>query len=366
MNPLVTWVCAALLGALCVAGCSSAGEGGALRPTGDRRSRLANPRRVELGVAAGPIAMDRDRIVFPMAAGKGDRWDVVASTASGRQQQVARSSFPHGLIYAAVPVGDWTVYVDQSALQTDAKMDVLWRIRAINADTHATKTLRSNGRHPDPFVPSLGSGQGAAVWTTAEKDRSARLSMWRPTWASPRDVLRRARLQPDTARLAGSSVTYVGAAVNETPGVDGSDCWKAGMGRSKPVPLTNTGRVIDCAVDGDAIVWTSHIDPHTQNPPDTGVNANPYELWARQGNGRARLLHQGYFSEYPFWVAHGLVAWVDLDDNVIVSRMSDGKQILHLPQASPAIVPVTGDGDTVAVVSGTGSETSVELYDVKR
>jgi hypothetical protein len=61
------------------------------------------------GGVVGPLALDEDKLVFPLGDEGGSDWDKVATVdlTTKMQKTVARSEWPHGFINWAAGTGDW-------------------------------------------------------------------------------------------------------------------------------------------------------------------------------------------------------------------------------------------------------------------
>ncbi len=229
------------------------------------------------------MALDADRVVFPLADEGGADWRSVGVLDVGAhtQQVVAHSEFPQGLVNWVAGTGDWVAWVDQSRRQSDSDPNVLWRVRAKNLATGEERLLAGNGTTGDPFVPRVHGDAGFFYWTEAEADRSARELTWTAAWPRPRAILRHAEMTPGSETAADDALVYLSRAATGKKGhTVGGDCWTVPLdGSGRPQPLTHTALAMGCAVsdDGD-LVWSEHIDPHTRPLPDDGVLDDPYKM----------------------------------------------------------------------------------------
>lgn len=322
--------------------------------------------QIRLGRDGSTQSLDGDRVTYPTESHRGGFLDSVAilDLASRKRSVVARTSFPTGFINWAVSAGDWTVYVDQSNEQGDGSPFVLWRVRALNRVTHETRTLASNRNKPDAFVPRVYSTDGYVYWSSAEKDTTARESLWRPEWVAPRYVLRHSRFAPTRESVDDGWLYYQGPPKNRTKDPLASDCWRVRLDGTGAEVLTNSGLVMTCAADNGWLVWTNHIDPLTPSPPEDGIGDDPYELWARKVNGEPRLLHRGYFSSAVPTVAGDFVAWQNSDFELTVTSLDD-PEVSQVVSGDASVQTSLHDGDTWALLTTKGDDVVANLVDLR-
>lgn len=260
----------------------------------------------------GPVALGEDTVAFPYAEGA-STWTKVGVARFGETTPsvVASSEWPHGLINWVATTGDWVVYVDQSAEQSDTAPRVLWRIHAVDTKTHQRVLLASNGQTPDPYVPIARGADGWFFWTSAETDNSARESVWRAGWKQPKDLLRHTEMTPGTETLADGRLVYLGPNGTGAKGhTVGGDCWSVPITGGRPEPLTRTALAMGCVTGGDALVWTQHIEAHPKPMPADGVLDDPYTVWTQPlDGGSPRMLTRGYIEDsYPL-AGDGFASW---------------------------------------------------------
>jgi hypothetical protein len=250
------------------------------------------------------------------------------------------------------------VYVDQSAKQSDADPRVSWRVIAIDTQTDRRLELSSNGSEPDPYVPELQTQDGFVFWTQAEADRSALEMLWRPDWEQPRVVVRHTEMTPGGASIDDDHLVYLGpAATGATRRTAGGDCWSVPLAGGTPQPLTRTALAMSCeAADGD-LVWTTHIDPGTEEQPSDGILDDPYELWAQAGDHVPRLLERGYFPLTRPAVADGYVAWRTYEQRLVVQSIADPTRQAQAPGASVRQV-LAGDRTLVYLTRTRNADTA--------
>jgi len=306
-------ILAALLATL-VAGCN-----GSERPPSDGlAAEAARPSEVTVKVVErvrivrdGPaLSLDQNRITFPTDTQDDGLFDAVEVLELDHRKRriAARTSHPQGFINWAVSSGDWTVYVDQSAEQSDLNPTVLWQILAINRVTNERKTLASNGATPDAFVPRVLSADGYVFWGSAESDRSVRESVWKPGWVRPRNVLRRAQLVPTSESIDDGWLYYLAPPGSGSTDARASDCWRVRINGSGAEQLTRSGLVMSCSADRGRLVWTNHIDPAASVEE---ANDDPYELWTSSPEQEPQLLQRGHFSSSVPVIAGDYVVWQD-------------------------------------------------------
>ncbi|MEP9382623.1 hypothetical protein [Nocardioides sp. KR10-350] len=295
--------------------------------------------KVRVPGSVGPVRLGDDEVVFPFSDGSDDSWREVgvAGFDDSRPRVVAKSAWPHGLINWVAATGDWVAYVDQSAEQSDSSPDVRWRIRAVDTRTGETVQLASNGDEPDPYVPIVLGQDGWFFWTSAESDRSARESVWKPGWGAPKDLLRHTEMTPGSETLAGDRLVYLGAAATGARGhTVGGDCWSVPITGGDPAPLTHTALAMGCAAAGDDVVWTQHIEQNPKRMPALGILDDPYTVWSQPlDGGRPTLLNRGYILSSPALAGDGFASW-DPDGRRVVRSLTSTKEV-RLPPGRYAV-----------------------------
>jgi hypothetical protein len=313
-----------------------------------------------LGSNIGPFTAEGHMVFFPARTRSGRNWDSVASVdmISHDRRAVAHTAFSEGLINWVGAAGTWVVYVDQSARQSDAQPDVLWRVIAVESGTGHRVVLASNGEHPNPFVPILQSQSEYVFWTQAETDRSAQEVLWRPGWVRPREVLRHANMSPGSASISDDHLVYLGGAdAGAAAPPKGGDCWRVPLTGGSPEALTHTGLAMGCfATDGE-LAWTLHIDPETKDQPSDGILDDPYELWAMPGDGAARLLRRGYFTLTRPSIGANHVIWQTYEQRLVLQSIEDPARQIVLP-GRPATRPQTTEHAIVYVTENHGLATA--------
>lgn len=376
-----------------VAGCSGSAERGdavgpssgsvasSAAPATHRPSESLRVRQVatfHIRGRAGPMALAEARVVVPVADKNHANWSrvVVLDSASRTQATVARTRFDDGLINWVAVTGDWIAWVDQSRRQSDSEASVLWRIHTLNTRTGEQLLIASNRTRPDPAIPQVRAGAGYFVWTSPERDRSARESMWRPGWPAPRVLLRHAEMTPGSETIAEDHLVYLGQAATQHRGPTvGGDCWAVPLSATGlPTPLTHTALTMGCAVSAQGeLVWTEHIDPTRRPLPPDGVLDDPYEVHARAfsssakpgaSSAAARLLHRGYLPYGWPRAGDGFTVWSDEDGRAVVHGLSDGQQ-LKLPEVVDALSLTTDGGHELAYAGHRGHTTQVTISQVE-
>lgn len=334
-------LCVLVLTSLTLSACTDDGATPQSSGSGRKASVTPTPTRAhsgpqvvaEVDVAAGigPLAVSERYLTFPHG-GESTVWDKVAALnlKTGTLQTIARSSWTRGLINWTATTGDWIGWVDQSAQQSDANPRVLWRVWAKNVTTGATVLLASNRSIPDPFVPRLFGRNNAFYWTQAERDRSARETVWR-TETQRRISLRHIAIAPASETLVRNRLIYLSNAVDGQSA--GGDCWGLGLHRKVPRPLTRSAFVMACSASANRLAWFEHIDPKHDRVPEEGVLDDPYELWTKSKSSRKpKLLHRGYMSSrYPL-VGDNFVAW---------SGAGGGLRLMSERTAKPVLIART-------------------------
>lgn len=364
------WIAGVILAPLLVgdlAGCTAQSEhdqGPATSPSPSAlRLRLGDT--IDLGLDRSPLSLDSDLITFPTASPDSALEDSVAvlDLATATSSVVARTGFSHGFINWAVSVADWTVFVDQSEQQSDAEPYVRWRVRAVNRLTRETRTLKSNGNKPDPFVPRVYARDGYVFWSSAEPDRSARESFWRPEWRAPRTVQGLSDFSPTSETIDDGWMYYVGPSQINTDDPRASDCWRVRLDGTGAESLTDSGFVMSCSADGDRLVWATHIDPATPDPPDDGISDDPYELWTRTGDAEPRLVSRGYFSSSVPVVVDAFVIWTDWEGRLTVTSL-DHPDISKVLPGEATVQTALYDGTTVVLLQSVGNKVAAHVIGV--
>lgn len=314
---------------IAVSGCTHVGraQGAHLRATA-----LGSIRSVALGEAVGPPQMDDDRLVYPAGADRSAPWDRVLSIDldSGRSTVVARTAYDAGMINWAVPAGSFTVYVDQSAEQSDAQMNVLWRIWAVDPATTKKVLLATNGQLPDEFVPKV-QAQGGYVFWDSQSEHGTTIWLWRPDWAQPRSVLTSKAIRPESESI-GSAIVYVGPPAKTPRGTRiRGDCWTVPLTGGRPTLLTRSGSVTDCTTDRRWLVWRQRVKPargEATYQPDA-----PNEIWYQETGHEAHRLAAGEMDyTYPH-VANGILVWTDSHGEGVIQNLAEltQRRSIHLP-----------------------------------
>ena len=347
-----------------VASCSSGGGTDASNPSPSLE--LGEPVRLDLGDrhGVGVVTLGQDRVAFPFSSDRtGGRNAVVTVDLKTRERSVvAKSEFSDGTVNFVAVSGDWTVYDDQEHMRGDGEMDTLWRIVAVNGKTHERRILSTSGNKKDPFVPYVKSHDGYVYWAVAEPDQSARLLIWRPEWAEPRTVLRHADASILDLRVAGDWMVYLEPAADQQD-KDGSDCWRVPLRGGKPEVLTRSGLVMDCATDDDHVVWTDHIDPKVDSPPDGEIFDDPYKLIAQRTGQEPVVLHQGYLSSSFIELFGPYVVWNDSNDGTVITRIDDPAD-QRVIEGDTAIDPFFSEAGRLGLAHDLDGRTVADLYDL--
>jgi hypothetical protein len=335
----------------------------------------------------GPLALADSKAVFPFAADGGPDWNAVGvlDGTTNKERVAAHTEYDHGLISRTAATGDWLVWVDQSRRQSDADLNVLWRIHALNTGTGQEKLLASNGEQPDPYVPVVHAGDGYVFWTEPEADRSARETVWSPGWTRPRTLLSHVEMTPGSETAANGHLVYLSKAAPDVRHgrrhTIGGDCWTTPLdGSGTPTPLSHTALAMGCAATRDGeLVWSEHIDPQQRPLPDDGLLDDPYKMQtitsaaltadSRVAGGAsgtpgtdapARLLHRGYISfGYPV-AGSGFAVWRAQSGRVVVRALSSTHQAL-LPSSVDSLSVASDGGDLLGYVSTRGKTDTITL-----
>jgi hypothetical protein len=328
-------------------------------------------KRLHLGRGTHASSGDANRLVFGAEQSRGAAESVVSlDLTSGVRTRVARSEFRHGFVNWAGAAGPWTVFVDQSHIQGDGSMNVLWRVVAVNPARHERKVLLSNGTKPDPWVPWLGSQDDYVFWSSAEHDakRTAREWIFHDGWSLPRTVMRHTELTPGTESISGNSLVYLGPPAVPRPGKQvGGDCWRVSLAGGNPEPLTETALVNGCAADAHWIAWTELIDPSTRPVPQEGFLDDPYELWAERLDQRnPELLHHGYtLSGWPVVQNGFVVAWGG-DGHRLIQDLEEPRSTVRAGSAGWDLGVLVGDRVAFPHPVGESDDQYVDVVEVSR
>jgi hypothetical protein len=342
------------------------------RPVGQQDKRGPHAVRdleVPLPGPAGPLSLNAAYIAAPIATDATGLWSrIVLVDSSGRVSIPVRSHWSHGFINWVALAGNWVGWVDQEHQQSDANPAVRWRVSALDLHTGRQVLLSSNGNVPDPYVPEVrGTPDGRLVWSQAEPDRSAREYVWQPGQRRPRTLFRHTEMTPGSETVAAGLLMFLGpAAHRHGEHTVGGDCWTVPLaGDQAPRQVTSTALTMGCALVGDHVVWTEHIDPATKQPPPDGLLDDPYAVvTARLDGTHRRVLHRGYLpTGYPD-VGAGFVAWQTPTGRAMLRSLTTAGHV-ELP-VGVAAGSVATDGDhRLAVISGDGRKLTVFHVDVR-
>lgn len=339
----------------------------------DGRQSTSAPARIALGKAGRtiplgednpPYSLDGSVVTFPSSS-PGRYLDQVeqVDVESGSRSVVARTAFPRGFINWAVGTGEWVVYADQSRRQSDGAPRVLWRVLAQHTATGERRVLASNGDTPDPFVPRVFSAQGYVYWSSAEPDRTARETLWRPAWPAPRPLLEREMFVPASETIADGWLYYQDDPAHPHPDPLAADCWRIPLSGGKPEPVTDSAFVMSCHPQGDRLAWTEHIDPATEEPPAGGVVDDPYELWTREVGGKPTLLHRGYFGWGGPVVAGDFTIWSDWSGHTKITSLRRPDISTTVADDAPRELALV-DGDRIVILTTKGGTDYAQVYDL--
>jgi len=294
------------------------------------------------------VAMDDSSIVASI--GHTETADLVERWTQGRGwSSVAKSAWPAGFINWVGVSGPWVLYVDQSRLQDDSHMDVLWRIDAVDVLTGNRRTVASNGTTPDPWVPYLDSTDQGITWTQASKSQRANLYTWDGSHGRPVDVASDIEMTPGSDRAAGAYVYYLGANGRGEKGhTTGGDCWRVPRVGGAPQAITKTALALSCTPVAGSLFAGLHIDPKTSKLPAQGVLDDPYEVQNFDLSGTAgSTVETGYISDWnPVGVEQDVV-WQTTDGIPVLSD-PNGK---HLSLGDDAAAFVRAAGKTIFVAA---------------
>jgi hypothetical protein len=300
----------------------------------------------------GPAAFNQaGDVVWPESSsitrGNLDRVSLLR-TGSSTPVQVAHSAWSAGFINWVAFAGPWVIYVDQSAEQGDTAPNVDWVIHADNIDTQQHLVL-SKSPHANPWVPNIYAGDGGVVFATASPSRRADLWRWVPGTpvSAITKVLSDTELSPDSLTPTKDGVVYLGPnGAGKTQHTLGGDCWIAPYDGSAPRVLTHTALGMSCAVGGDTLVYSLHIDPSQTKPED--MADDPYEIWTEplDGSGKPQRIEQGYTQTRPL-VGKTFATWVDTKGRQVATF--DGIRQLVTPDVDASGYDMGAEGDTYAV-----------------
>ncbi|WGL52422.1 hypothetical protein P5P86_01015 [Nocardioides sp. BP30] len=311
------------------------------------------------------VAMDDSSIVA--SVGLGATADRVERWTHGKHwTQVAKSAWPNGFVNWVGVSGPWVLYVDQSRLQDDSHMNVLWKIKAVNVVTGDRRTVASNGAKPDPWVPYLGSTEQGITWTQASKSRRADLYAWEDSPGRAVEVASDLEMTPGSDRAAGTYVYYLGPNGRGDKGhTVGGDCWRVPRVGGPPQAITKTALALSCAPAAGSVFAGLHIDPKTPKPPANGVLDDPYEVQNFSFSGSpGATIETGYISDwYPVAVGRDVI-WQGVDGVPVLSDPRGHR--ISLGSDSASFIRVAGNTILSAAnpVRGRVSIQRYELSDV--
>lgn len=260
-------------------------------------SRLA-PVEVEAKSMAA-VALDDSSIV--VSIGHSETADTVERwTQDDGWSAVAESAWPQGFINWVGVSGSWVLYVDQSRLQDDQHMDVLWRIDAVNVTTGAHRTIASNGATADPWVPYLDSTEDGITWTQASPSQRANLYIWDGPHGHAVELESDVEMTPGSDRAAGAYVYYLGPNGRGEKGhTTGGDCWRIPRVGGTPQAITKTALALSCTPTPRSLFTGLHIDPEAPTQPAEGVLDDPYRIQDFDLSGDlVRTVETGYISDW--------------------------------------------------------------------
>lgn len=271
---------------------------------------------------------------------------------------VARSAWSAGFINWVALAGSWVVYVDQSAQQGDTAPKVDWVIHADNLDTKQHLVLAKSPQ-ANPWVPNVYAGDGGVIWATASPSRRADLWRWVPGTAADATtkVLSDAEFTPDSLTPTKDGVVYLGPNGKGLSGHTlGGDCWIAPYDGSRPRVLTHTALGMSCAVGGNTLVYSLHIDP-AQTTPENMAD-DPYEIWTQplDGSGEPRRIEQGYIQTRPL-VGDGFATWVDQSGRVVSSLDGSRHEVIATVDGSGHDEGARGDRFLTSLTHENGHST---------
>jgi len=311
------------------------------------------------------VAMDDSSIVASI--GHGATADRVERWTHGQHwTQIAKSAWPHGFVNWVGVSGPWVLYVDQSQLQDDSHMNVLWRIDAVNVATGDHRAVASNGAKPDPWVPYLSSTEQGITWTQASKSQRADLYAWDGSAGRAVEVAADIEMTPGSDRAAGSYVYYLGPNGRGDKGhTTGGDCWRVPRAGGTPQVITKTALALSCTPAAGSVFAGLHIDPKTPEPPAGGFLDDPYEVQNFSFSGSpGATIERGYISDwYPVAVGQDVI-WQTIDGVPVLSDPQGNR--LSLGKESASFVRVAGKTVLLAAdpVQGKVSIRRYEISDV--
>lgn len=317
----------------------------------------------------GPFSLNGTTVTFPSASGRhGEVEDQVerVDARTGARVLAATTSFPRGFINWAVSNGPWTVYTDQSQEQGEGgRADVLWRVIATNTRTHENRVLASNRDKPDPFVPRPFSTGGYVYWSSAEPDRSARETLWKPQWPRPRPLLEHESFVPGSETIDGDWLYFLAGPSRSTSGNDtGTDCWRIRLDGTDREPVTRSGLALSCMPHGDLLLWDDHVDPSVVPFESPEYSDNPYALWVATLGTAPFKLHEGHYYWSGPLIGHDFLAWSPADGlGPRIMSLSHPSLTKALP-GRLATNPILVEGGNVVVLTwGKRYQTYARWYD---
>ena len=238
----------------------------------------------------------------------------------------------------------------------------------IHADNLATKQKLVLARSPraNPWVPWINAGAGGVTWATASPSRRADLWRWVPGTpvSEIQKVLTDTELSPDSLTPTKDGIVYLGP--NGKGVADhtlGGDCWIAPYDGSAPRALTHTALSMSCAVGGDTLVYSLHIDPSQTTPED--MADDPYEIWTQplDDPAKAQRIEQGYIQARPS-VGETFLTWVDQGGRFVATFDGDRERLTADVEAAGR--DAGAGGDRFAVIVTHRNRAGLELVTVQR
>lgn len=337
---------AALVAAAVCAGCSGAGHSSLANPTHSATIPSSAPAAPALRLSTvklhrdgdvGPVAFNSSGDIVWTEGPKSANWNRVELLHRGAStpRTVAQSAWREGLINWVAMAGRWVVYVDQSAEQRDTAPNVDWVVHADNLDTQQKVVLAKSPR-ANPWVPNVYAGDGGVVWATASPSRNADLWRWVPGTpvSATEKVLSDSELTPDSLTPTKNGIVYLGPNGEGIRGHTlGGDCWIAPYDGSAPKALTHTALGMSCAVGGDTLVYSLHIDP--SQPTKEEIADDPHEIWTQPltDGARGRRIERGYIQARPL-VGDGFATWVDTTRRVVSTFDGSHRQFVSIGDGS--------------------------------
>jgi outer membrane protein assembly factor BamB len=278
--------------------------------------------RIDLGTDVGSTAFGDGKLLVTSHGHNGDYSEIDAiDITTKRRSVVARTRFSPGSISSLAAIGAWAIYVDRQPYAGDDMSPVLWRVIAVNAPTHQTIGLASNGRAPDPFDPDIRTSNGYASWETRPQLAGHRVApvrtfIWRPGWHHARQV-------PTRPHACSVAPTYAAAPSSVASKYLGS-----------------------CIATDGSTIWT-------QKDPTSGLD-DYSELWTQNPGEAPHQVFQSQTDMWPPYAANGLVAWSDTDNNAVivqdVTDQTERRTFRGLPGGQGPI----GEGNTFVFLSTRG------------